>query len=405
MRQKKILLLGPAFITAIGYIDPGNFATNIQSGANYGYKLVWVVVLANFIAMIIQSMSAKLGIATQKNLAEHIRDQFPRPVVWFYWIQAEIIAIATDLAETIGAAIGFKIIFGISLIYGILLTSIITFLILMLQNKNQKILELIIGVMLVFVAIFYIIELFFSKPKLLDLIQGIIVPSLPDTNSVILAAGILGATIMPHVIYLHSSLTQGKIYNNHKNNIKIYKITKIDILIAMSIAGFVNIAIMAMSASIFHFNNHKNITDLEQAYITLEPLLNKSAAIIFGLSLLISGLTSTVVGTLAGQVIMQGFVNFYIPLWIRRTVTIMPSLILVVFDVQPINILIISQVLISFGIAFALFPLLRFSSDIKLMGNLVNNGFIKKVGNIVMIMIVLLNTYLVSTMLKDYLLN
>lgn len=393
-KTKKFFLLGPAFITAIGYIDPGNFATNIQSGAIYGYQLLWVVIIANLMAMLIQLMSAKLGIATGKNLAEHIRDSFPRSIVWFYWIQTEIIAIATDLAESIGAAIGFKILFGIPLIYGLIITSIITFVILTLQNNKQKILELIIAILLIFVAIIYIVELFFSKPKILNFLQGIFIPSLPNTDAVILSAGILGATIMPHVIYLHSSLTQ-KLSKNKNDLNHLYSVTKLDIYTAMSIAGFVNIAIMAMSASAFHFNNHSDISDLEKAYLTLEPLLSKAAATIFGLSLLISGLTSTVVGTLAGQVIMQGFVKFYIPLWLRRLITILPSLILLQFGFQPLNILVISQVLISFGITFALFPLLKFSSNQTLMSNLVNTNFTKNIGKIIFVIIGSLNIYLI----------
>lgn len=394
--KRKILLFGPAFITAIGYIDPGNFATNIESGAVYGYKLIWVVVLSNIMAMLIQLMSAKIGIATGKNLAEHIRDRLPRGVVWFYWIQAETIAIATDLAESIGAAIGFKILFGLPILYGLILTNIITFLILMLQNNKQKLLELIIATLLIFVAIFYVIELFFTQPKITEFAQGMLIPSLPDLNAVFLSAGILGATIMPHVIYLHSSLTQEQ---KSSNSLMAYSITKIDIWIAMSIAGFVNIAIMAMSASAFHFNHHVHISDLEEAYLTLKPLLNESAATIFGLSLLISGLASTVVGTLAGQVVMQGFVNFFIPLWIRRTVTIIPSFFLILMDFSPMNILIFSQILISFGIVFALFPLLKFSYNKKIMGDLVNSKLTQIIGNFIFIVVLILNVYLIFNML------
>lgn len=397
--KSKIFLLGPAFITAIGYIDPGNFATNIQSGAAYGYKLLWVVVIANLMAMLIQLMSAKLGIATGKNLAEHIRDKYPKIIVWFYWIQAEIIAIATDLAESIGAAIGFKLLFNIPLAYGVIITSIITFIILTLQNKKNKLLELIIAILLIFVAIIYVIELFFSKPKILDFIKGMFIPSLPNIDAVILSAGILGATVMPHVIYLHSSLTQTLV--NKTNKLNLYSATKIDISIAMSIAGFVNIAIMAMSASSFHFNNHMHVSDLEQAYLTLDPLLSKAAATIFGLSLLISGLTSTVVGTLAGQVIMQGFVNFYIPLWLRRLITIIPSLLLIMSGLKPINILILSQVLISFGITFALFPLIQLSSDNKVMGNLVNTKLLKNSAKVIFVVVFTLNVYLLFSIVGN----
>lgn len=207
-RKLRLALMGPAFIAAIGYIDPGNFATNIQAGASFGYQLLWVVVWANLMAMLIQILSAKLGIATGKNLAEQIRDHYPRPVVWFYWVQAEIIAMATDLAEFIGAAIGFKLILGVSLLQGAVLTGIATFLILMLQRRGQKPLEKVIGGLLLFVAAAYIVELFFSQPDMAQLGKGMVIPALPNPEAVFLAAGVLGATIMPHVIYLHSSLTQ-----------------------------------------------------------------------------------------------------------------------------------------------------------------------------------------------------
>ena len=257
-RKMKLALMGPAFIAAIGYIDPGNFATNIQAGASFGYQLLWVVVWANLMAMLIQVLSAKLGIATGKNLAEQIRDHYPRPVVWFYWVQAEIIAMATDLAEFIGAAIGFKLILGVSLLQGAILTGIATFLILMLQRRGQKPLEKAIGGLLLFVAAAYIVELIFSQPALAPLAKGMIVPSLPNGEAVFLAAGVLGATIMPHVIYLHSSLTQNLHDGTRKER---YHATRWDVAIAMTIAGFVNLAMMATAAAAFHFNGHTGIAD------------------------------------------------------------------------------------------------------------------------------------------------
>lgn len=247
-RRIKLSLMGPAFIAAIGYIDPGNFATNIQAGASFGYTLLWVVVWANFMAMLIQLLSAKLGIATGKNLAEHIRDRFPRPAVWAYWVQAEIIAMATDLAEFIGAAIGFKLLLGVTLLEGAILTGIATFLILMLQNRGQKPLERVIGGLLLFVAAAYIVELVFSRPEIAALGRGMLIPDLPNSDAVFLAAGVLGATIMPHVIYLHSSLTQTA---NENSKADRYASTKLDVAIAMTIAGFVNLAMMATAAAAF----------------------------------------------------------------------------------------------------------------------------------------------------------
>lgn len=402
IKNRKIILsfLGPAFITAIGYIDPGNFATNIQSGAAYGYKLLWVVILANIMAMLIQFMSAKLGIATGKNLAEHIRDYFPSSIVWFYWIQAEIIAIATDLAEFIGASIGFKLVFGVSLLHGCILTAIFTCIILSLQNKKKLILEFIIAILLLFVACSYIIELFLTKPNIEDILKGMFFPSIPDVNSVVLISGILGATVMPHVIYLHSSLTQiSTASTNAEMRLKRYYTTKIDIIIAMTIAGFINLAIMAMAASAFHFTGYLDIKNLEQAYLTLQPLFNKVSATIFGLSLLISGLASTVVGTLAGQVIMQGFIHFYIPIWLRRIITMLPSFFVILMQVDPMKILIFSQILLSFGIILAIFPLLLFTNNNKIMGDMVNSNITKYFGFLVAILVLVVNVYLLMNII------
>ncbi|WP_063502991.1 Nramp family divalent metal transporter [Escherichia coli] len=389
-RKMRLALMGPAFIAAIGYIDPGNFATNIQAGASFGYQLLWVVVWANLMAMLIQILSAKLGIATGKNLAEQIRDHYPRPVVWFYWVQAEIIAMATDLAEFIGAAIGFKLILGVSLLQGAVLTGIATFLILMLQRRGQKPLEKVIGGLLLFVAAAYIVELIFSQPNLAQLGKGMVIPSLPTSEAVFLAAGVLGATIMPHVIYLHSSLTQHLHGGSRQQR---YSATKWDVAIAMTIAGFVNLAMMATAAA-FHFSGHTGVADLDEAYLTLQPLLSHAAATVFGLSLVAAGLSSTVVGTLAGQVVMQGFIRFHIPLWVRRTVTMLPSFIVILMGLDPTRILVMSQVLLSFGIALALVPLLIFTSDSKLMGDLVNSKRVKQTGWVIVVLVVALNIWL-----------
>ena len=395
-RRIKLSLMGPAFIAAIGYIDPGNFATNIQAGASFGYTLLWVVVWANIMAMLIQLLSAKLGIATGKNLAEHIRDRFPRPAVWAYWVQAEIIAMATDLAEFIGAAIGFKLLLGVTLLEGAVLTGIATFLILMLQKRGQKPLELVIAGLLIFVAAAYIVELIFSQPELAALGRGMLVPDLPNRDAVFLAAGVLGATIMPHVIYLHSSLTQTA---GEDSKASRYAATKLDVAIAMTIAGFVNLAMMATAAAAFHFNGYGSIAEIEQAYLTLQPLLGNAAATIFGLSLVAAGLSSTVVGTLAGQVVMQGFVRFYIPIWVRRTVTMLPSFIVILAGMDATRILVMSQVLLSFGIALALVPLLAFTGNKELMGEMVNSKLIQVLGKIIVLVVVGLNAYLLISLL------
>lgn len=364
-RKVKLALMGPAFVAAIGYIDPGNFATNIQAGASFGYQLLWVVVWANLMAMLIRCFLPNWALPPAKP-AEQIRDHYPRPVVWFYWVQAEIIAMATDLAEFIGAAIGFKLVLGVSLLQGAVLTGVATFLILMLQRRGQKPLEKVIGGLLLFVAVAYVVELIFSQPALAPLTKGLVIPTLPNGEAVFLAAGVLGATIMPHVIYLHSSLTQHLHGGTRKER---YNATRWDVAIAMTIAGFVNLAMMATAAAAFHFNGHTGVADLDQAYMTLEPLLSHAAATIFGLSLIAAGLSSTVVGTLAGQVVMQGFIRFHIPLWFRRAITMLPSFVVILLGLDPTRILVMSQVLLSFGIALATVPLLIFTSNAKLMGD------------------------------------
>lgn len=397
-RKLRLALMGPAFIAAIGYIDPGNFATNIQAGARFGYVLLWVVIWANIMAALIQVLSAKLGIATGKNLAEHIRDHYPKPLVWFYWVQAEIIAMATDLAEFIGAAIGFKLILGISLLQGAVLTGIATFLILMLQNRGQKPLEIVIAGLLLFVAAAYLVELIFSQPDMVKLGQGMLVPSLPTSEAVFLAAGVLGATIMPHVIYLHSSLTQGQTSGSRTER---YSATQWDVGIAMTIAGFVNLAMMATAAAAFHYSGYSGVAELEDAYKALEPLLGHAAATIFGLSLVAAGLSSTVVGTLAGQVVMQGFVHFYIPLWLRRAITMIPSFVVIILGLDPTQVLVMSQVLLSFGIALALVPLLLFTSNEKLMGDLVNTRRMRIILWMIVMLVVTLNFWLIFTTLIE----
>lgn len=389
----RLALLGPAFIAAIGYIDPGNFATNIQAGAAYGYQLMWVVVWANLMAMVIQLLSAKLGIATGKNLAEHIRDRFPRPLVWFYWIQAELIAMATDLAEFIGAAIGFQLLLGVSLLDGAIITGGATYIILMLQHYGQKPLEIVIGGLLVFVASAYVVELIFSHPNGPAMLRGMAVPVLADQNALFLAAGVLGATIMPHVIYLHSSLTQ----NQHGEDFRqSYTASKWDVGIAMTIAGFVNLAMMATAAAAFHFSGHADVAKIETAFLTLKPLLGDAAALIFGLSLVASGLSSTVVGTLAGQVVMQGFVNFSIPLWLRRLITMIPSFIVIKAGLDPTHILVLSQVFLSFGVALALVPLLMFTGDRRLMGLLTNGNKMRIIGWGIVVIVITLNLWLLK---------
>lgn len=303
---------------------------------------------------------------------------------------------ATDLAEFIGAAMGFRLIFGISLLQGALLTGVVTFLILMLQKQGKKPLELLIGGLLLFVAAAYVIELFYSQPKFIALLQGIAIPSLPTSDAILLAAGVLGATIMPHVIYLHSSLTQSP---DGASRAERYVSTRLDVAIAMTIAGFVNLAMMATVAAAFHFSGHTGIAGLDQAYLTLDPLLGRAASLVFGLSLLAAGLSSTVVGTMAGQVVMQGFIHVRIPLPVRRLVTMLPSFIVIIAGWEPTRILVLSQVLLSFGIALALVPLLIFTGNRELMGDMVNTRLMHNTGKAIVVVVVALNLYLLVSMI------
>jgi manganese transport protein len=395
-RKLRLSLLGPAFIAAIGYIDPGNFATNIQAGSAFGYQLLWVVVWANLMAMLVQTLSAKLGIVTGRNLAEHIRDRLPKPAVWLYWIQAEIIAMATDLAEFIGAAVGFKLLLGISLLEGATLTAVVTWGILALQNRGQKPLEWVIGGLLLFVALAYVMELLLSRPHLPSLLQGALVPGLPNSDALYLVAGVLGATVMPHVIYLHSALTQDR--SDASIDQRLHN-TRVDVAIAMTIAGFVNLAMMAMAAAAFHYHGHTQVAELESAYATLTPLLGQAAATLFGLSLVASGISSTVVGTLAGQVVMQSFVRFSIPLWLRRLITMAPAFVVIAMGSNTTEVLVMSQVVLSFGIALALIPLLMLTGDRQLMGEHRNHPLTQALGRLIVALVVGLNAYLLVSML------
>ena len=387
--------VGPAFIAAVAYVDPGNFATNIQGGAQFGYMLLWVVVASNLMAMLIQSLSAKLGIATGHNLAETCRERFPRPVVWGMWGVSEIVAMATDLAEFLGAALGFNLLFGIPLLPAGLLTALATFLILGLQRYGFRPLEAVIGSLVGVIAGCYLIEMFLGSPDWGVLAYHAVVPQFAGKESVLLAVGILGATVMPHVIFLHSALTQDRIRTtNAQQARKLFHFEVVDVIIAMSLAGLINAAMLIMAAATFHSTGHGDVGSIEQAHQTLAPLLGRASSIVFAISLLASGLSSSTVGTLAGQVIMQGFLHRQIPLWLRRIATMLPALIVIAVGLDPTRTLVISQVVLSFGIPFALIPLVLFTRKRDLMGPLVNHRITTLLATGVASLIVALNVYL-----------
>ncbi len=390
--------LGPAFIASIAYMDPGNFATNIQGGAQYGYLLLWVVVTSNLMAMLVQSLSAKLGIATGKNLPEMIRQEAPRPVTWILWVLAEVVAMATDLAEFLGAAVAIYLLFGIPLLPSALITAVVTFGILALQRFGFRPLEAVITGFVGVIGLCYLIETILGQPHFGLAAQAVLRPRFADTESVLLAAGILGATVMPHVIYLHSALTQGRVVGRTDAlKRRIFRYELVDIVIAMGIAGLVNASMLMMAAATFWeqgipVNAESDI--ILQAYQTLAPLLGGAASTIFAVSLLASGLSSSAVGTMAGQVIMQGFIARHIPIWLRRLVTMLPALIIIAFGIDATRALVLSQVVLSFGIPFAIIPLVLFTRRRDLMGGLVNHPVTTLVATIVTLLIVGLNIFL-----------
>ena len=387
--------LGPAFIAAVAYVDPGNFATNIAGGAQFGYLLLWVILVSNLMAMLIQSMSAKLGIATGKNLPEVCRERFPKPVSVALWVQAEIIAMATDLAEFIGAALALNLLFGIPLFPAGLLTAVGAFGILELQRRGFRPLEAAISAMVGVIVLAFAFQIFEAQPEGDRILAGLFTPRFAGIESVLLAAGILGATVMPHVIYLHSALTQRRVVGRtEEEKKKIFRFELVDVVIAMAIAGTINASMLIMAAALFYTSGVTDVGDIDVAFEQLRVMVSDNSAIIFGVALLASGFASSSIGTMAGQVVMQGFINRRIPLWIRRLITMSPALVILAIGVNPSYALVISQVVLSFGIPFALIPLLLFCRNRSLMGGLVNHRLTTTIATVVVGLIVTLNVFL-----------
>jgi len=389
--------LGPAFVACVAYIDPGNFATNIAGGSKFGYTLCWVILASNLMAMLIQTLSAKLGIATGRNLPEVCRDQFSRRTSRGLWVQAELIAMATDLAEFLGAAVGFHLLFGMPIFLAALVTGVCTLVILALQRLGLRPFEAVIAAFVGVIGVSYIAELFYANPPLGTVALHAVTPDFAGSESVLLAVGILGATVMPHVIYLHSALTQNRVVpENEEEARRLYRYTKVDVVIAMSIAGVINMAMLVMAASVFFKSGIHNVDSLETAHKTLEPILGGASSTLFALALLASGLSSSTVGTLSGQVVMQGFIQRKIPIFVRRVVTMLPALIVAGIGLDPSRTLVISQVVLSFGIPFALIPLVYFTSRKDLMGVLVNRRATTAIGVLVAALISALNVFLLG---------
>ena len=394
-RFRILPFLGPAFIACVAYIDPGNFATNIAGGSQFGYTLVWVIVASNLMAALIQTLSAKLGIATGRNLPEVCRDEFSRRTSIALWIQAEAIAMATDLAEFLGAAVGFHLLIGTSLLLSTVLTGIAAFGILAFQRFGFRPFEAVIAALVGLIGLCYLAELLFAHPDYSATLQHAVVPEFQGSESVLLAVGIIGATVMPHVIYLHSALTQDRIVpESHEDAQQLLRYTRIDVIVAMTLAGLINLAMLVMAASTFFHHGLHHVASLESADQTLKPLLGPAAAALFAIALLGSGLSSSAVGTLAGQVVMQGFIRKQLPVGLRRAITMAPAFVVVALGVDPTRTLVISQVVLSFGIPFALIPLIRFTARRDLMGQLVNRRATTVVAWVVAGVIITLNAFL-----------
>ncbi|HEY6101709.1 MAG TPA: Nramp family divalent metal transporter [bacterium] len=391
--------LGPAFVASVAYVDPGNFATNIQGGAQFGYMLLWVVVAANLSAMLVQALSAKLGIATGRNLAEMCRDRFPRPVVWGMWGVSELVAMATDLAEFLGAALGLYLLFHLPLLAAAAITGVVTMVILGLERYGFRPVEAVITGFVGIIALSYVVETILDRPAWGAVAASAVIPRFAGTESVLLASGILGATVMPHVVFLHSALTQRRIIPRDPSQAaRLFRFEVVDVAIAMGLAGVINGAMLIMAASTFFREGLVHVASIEEAHRTLQPLLGPLSSTVFAISLVASGLSSSTVGTMAGQVIMQGFLHRRIALWLRRLVTMVPAVAVIAIGLDPTRTLVISQVVLSFGLPFALVPLVLFTSRRSIMGGLANRPLTTLAAWIVTGMIVALNLFLLYTL-------
>ncbi len=390
-----LAMLGPAFVASIAYVDPGNFATNVQSGAKYGYLLLWVVLLANLIAMLIQYLSAKLGIVTDRNLPEVVRERFPRAVTWGMWVQAEVMAMSTDIAEFLGAALGLNLLFGVPLLPAGLITGLIAFGILELQSRGVRRFELAITALLGIIFGGFLYEALRIGPSAHESLRGLL-PGLSGADSLYLAVGIIGATVMPHVIYLHSALTNGRMpcRNDHERG-RVLRFERLDVIIALGLAGVVNMAMLAVAAKLFHTPGLSGLSTIQQAHAEFGHLVGGTAALAFAVALLASGASSSSVGTYAGQVVMAGFINVRIPILARRAITMIPALVVLAAGMNPTNALVLSQVVLSFGIPLALVPLVMLTSRRDIMGSHVNRGLTATVAWACAILITALNIFLI----------
>jgi len=388
-------MLGPAFVASVAYVDPGNFATNVQGGARYGYLLLWVVLAANLMAMLIQYLSAKLGVVTDRSLPELCRDRYPRPVAWGLWLQAEAMAMATDVAEFLGAALGLNLLFHVPLLPAGFITGVIAFGLLELQRRGFRPFELAITALLGLILLGFLYETVKIGPSADGVAHGL-VPHFGGSGSVYLAVGIIGATVMPHVIYLHSALTKGRtVLHSDAERTRMLRFVRTDVLIALGIAGLVNMAMLAVAAKLFHGTpGFSHVDTIQGAHAGFSHLVGGTAALAFAVALLASGASSSSVGTYAGQIVMAGFVNLRISIFLRRALTMVPALVVLAVGVGPTQALVLSQVVLSFGIPFALVPLLLLTRRRDVMGVHVNGPLTNAVAAMVAALITALNVFL-----------
>jgi manganese transport protein len=392
-----LAMLGPAFVAAIAYVDPGNFATNVQGGAKFGYLLLWVVLAANAMAMLIQYLSAKLGIVTDRDLPELCREHYPRPVAWGLWIQAEVMAMSTDIAEFLGAALGLNLLFHVPLVTAGVMTGFIAFGILELQRHGFRRFELAITALLGIIFLGFLYETLKIGPSASGSVHGLL-PGLHGSQSIYLAVGIIGATVMPHAIYLHSALTKGRMpVRNDTERARVLRFERTDVIVALSLAGLVNMAMLAVAAKLFHNQpGYSDVSTIQQAHTGFGHLVGGTAALAFAVALLASGASSSSVGTYAGQIVMAGFVNLRIPLFLRRAVTMIPAIVVLALGVSPTSALVLSQVVLSFGIPFALIPLVLLTRRPDVMGVHINRRATTWIAIAIVALIAALNVFLLA---------
>ncbi len=390
----RIALLGPAFVAAVAYIDPGNFATNFSAGAKYGYLLVWVIIAANAMAMLVQYLSAKVGVVTGRDLPELCREYFSRRVARGLWVQAELVAMATDLAEFVGAAVGLNLLFGIPLLPSGLITAVVAFAVLALEQRGYRRFELAILALMALVFFGFLYELVVVRGVVPAAAAGLI-PKFDGPDSVVLAAGIIGATVMPHVVYLHSALTKNRVPTiDNTERRTLLRFARLDVYVGLGLAGVINLSMLLIAAKLFHTAGRTGVDSIEAAHAGLGQYVGGAAALAFAVALLASGLSSSSVGTYAGQIVMQGFIRRSIPLFLRRGLTMIPALVVLALGLPTTDSLVVSQVFLSFGIPFALIPLVLLTRRRDVMGQFVNRRATTVAATVVVALIVILNVYL-----------